>query len=157
MVFAEFFPNPAWKPLGHAVVSQARAFAIEAAGTAVLMLAILGVTDARNRERVPAAGPWIIGLTVTILISLLGPFTMACFNPARDLAPRVYAALAGWGAWPFRANGWGWLTVYLVAPIMGAQIGAWIYRSLLAPAYAAATKTTSHHTASCRRRTDRLF
>lgn len=135
MVFAEFFPNPGWKALGAVVVSHGRAFAIELIGTAVLMLAILGVTDARNDGAKPAHAPWMIGLTVTILISLLGPLTMAAFNPARDLGPRIYAALAGWGSWPFRANGWGWLTVYVIAPIIGAQVGALVHRFVLGPAY----------------------
>jgi glycerol uptake facilitator protein len=36
-----------------------------------------------------------IGLTITLRISLFGPLAMACFNPARDLAPRVFSALAG--------------------------------------------------------------
>ncbi|MGC4071017.1 MAG: MIP/aquaporin family protein [Nibricoccus sp.] len=135
MVFAEFFPNPGWKALGAAAVTHGRAFAIEAIGTAVLMLAILGVTDARNDGAKAVHAPWMIGLTVTILISLLGPLTMAAFNPARDLSPRIYAALAGWGSWPFRANGWGWLTVYVIAPIIGAQAGALMHRLVLGPAY----------------------
>jgi glycerol uptake facilitator protein len=48
---------------------------------------------------------------------------MACFNPARDLAPRLFSVWAGWGTWPFRANGTGWLTVYVLAPIMGGLVG----------------------------------
>ncbi len=148
MVFAEFFPNPAWREFGSATVSHGRAFAIEAIGTAILILTILGVTDVRNTGAKSAHAPWMIGLTVTILISLLGPLTMAAFNPARDLGPRIYTALTGWGSWPFCANGWGWLTVYVVAPIIGAQIGGFVHRFLLGPGYARAQTPRSHHTAS---------
>lgn len=149
MVFAEFFPNPGWKGLGAStVVSHARAFAIETVGTSILMIAILGVTDTRNTGKSASHAPWTIGLTVTILISLLGPLTMAAFNPARDLAPRLYAAMTGWGSWTFRANGWGWLTVYVIAPLLGAQLGALLHRVLLARGYQASQTPPSHHTAS---------
>ena len=65
------------------------------------------------------------------------PLTQAAFNPARDLAPRVWSALAGWGTVPFTANGWGWLTVYVIAPLLGGQVGGIIYRVFLRPNYAA--------------------
>jgi glycerol uptake facilitator protein len=71
-----------------------------------------------------------------MLISLLGPLTMACFNPARDFAPRIYSSLAGWGRVPFETNGVGWLTVYIVAPGLGGLLGGAIYRLLFKPAYA---------------------
>lgn len=126
-IFGEYF-SPA--------ISHGRAFAVEVAGTATLMLVILGLTDPRRRDSRPEWTPWAIGLTVTLLICLFGPLTMACFNPARDLGPRLLSALAGWGARPFRANGAGWFTVYILAPILGAQIGACIHKLFLSPAYA---------------------
>ena len=48
---------------------------------------------------------------------------MASFNPARDLGPRVFSALAGWGGVPFRVNGAGWWAVYIVAPVLGGLLG----------------------------------
>lgn len=65
---------------------------------------------------------------------------MACFNPARDLAPRVFSALAGWGAVPFQVNGTGWLTVYVVAPILGGLLGGATYRLFFRNAYAGQTR-----------------
>lgn len=141
MVFGEFFPNPGGRPLPVAevypVVTHTRAFAVEVVGTAALMLVILGLTDPRRRGARPEQTPWAVGLTVTLLISLFGPLTMACFNPARDLGPRVFSSLAGWGEVPFRANGAGWFTVYILAPVLGAQLGAFVHKSLLSRAYAA--------------------
>lgn len=46
----------------------------------------LCVTDERNQARPQGLTAATIGLTVTLLISLLGPLTMACFNPVRDFA-----------------------------------------------------------------------
>lgn len=138
MIFGEYFPNPGGKPFTDEIrarVPAGSAFLIEMIGTAVLMLVILALTDERNASRPRELTPVAIGLTVTLLISLIAPMTQAGLNPARDLGPRVWSALAGWGAWPFKANGWGWLTVYIIAPLVGAQIGAMVYRFVLRPAY----------------------
>ncbi len=133
MIFGEYFPNPGGKPFTddlRARVSSGSAFGVEAVGTALLVLVILCVTDERNASRPRELTAVTIGLTVTMLISLLAPLTQAGFNPARDLAPRVWSALAGWGGVPFTANGMGWLTVYILAPLVGGQIGALAYRVL---------------------------
>lgn len=138
MIFGEFFPNPGGKPFTDEIrlrVTHPAAFGIEFVGTAILMLVILGVTNPRNASRPQVLTAATIGLTVTILISLLGPLTMAAFNPARDLGPRLFSSLAGWGGVPFSANGVGWLTVYVIAPIGGAWAGGAIYRGFLAPHY----------------------
>ena len=144
MIFGEFFPNPGGRPLTEAVrllVTPGTAFAVEALGTAILVLVILGVTDERNTARPRELTAVTIGLTITLLISLLAPLTQAGFNPARDLAPRVWSALAGWGSVPFAANGAGWLTVYVAAPLLGGQAGGILYRVFFRAAYAAVPAT----------------
>ncbi len=93
MIFGEFFPNPGGKPFTDELrlrVTHPAAFFIEFVGTAILMLVILSITNARNASRPQLLTAVTIGLTVTILISLLGPLTMAAFNPARDLGPRPF-------------------------------------------------------------------
>jgi len=137
MVFGEYFPNPGGRPLASlpAVTTHLEAFFTEVVGTAILLLVILGVTDERNAGRPQFLTAAVIGLTVTMLISLFGPLTMACFNPARDFGPRLFSALAGWGAIPFTANGWGWFTVYIAAPIVGGILGGGLYTTLLRPGY----------------------
>ena len=141
MIFGEFFPNPGGRPLTEAmrlVTSPGTAFLVELTGTAVLVLVILSVTDEGNRARPRGFAPLMIGLTVTLLISLLAPLTQAGFNPARDLGPRLWSAVAGWGRLPFTVNGSGWLWVYVFAPLAGGQLAAIFYRVVLRPAYAAA-------------------
>ena len=146
MIFGEYFPSPGGKPLteaARAMMSPWSAFFAEVIGTAVLLLVICGVTDERNAARPGVLAPATVGLTVTLLISLLGPLTMACFNPARDLGPRIFSALAGWGSVPFTANGMGWLTVYIIAPVLGGLLGAGLYHRMLRPLYAAASSGTA--------------
>jgi glycerol uptake facilitator protein len=131
MVFGEYYPNPSGKPLSETSPGRMpfwRAFAAEVVGTAMLLLVIFCTTDPNNKDRPQILTAATIGLTITMLISLLGPLTMACFNPARDFGPRRFSSMAGWSTVPFTANGSGWLTVYIIAPILGGLIGGWIYR-----------------------------
>ena len=141
MIFGEYFPNPGGKPFTDEIrarVPAGSAFVIEAIGTAMLMLVIFALTDDRNASRPREFTAVAIGLTVTLLISLIAPMTQAGLNPARDFGPRVWSAVSGWGGVVFKANGWGWLTVYIIAPLLGAQIGGAVYHWLLRPAYARA-------------------
>lgn len=138
MVFGEYFPNPGGHPLTEELrltMTPGAAFAAEVVGTAILLLVIFCVTDERNVNRPQILTAASIGLTVTILISLLGPLTMACFNPARDFGPRLFSALAGWRSVPFTVNGFGWLTVYIIAPIVGGLLGGGIYRVFFRAGY----------------------
>lgn len=140
MVLGEYFPNPGGKPLtpeARATVSAGAAFGAEVVGTAILLLVIFCATDERNATRPQILTAATIGLTVTLLISLLGPLTMACLNPARDFGPRLFSSLVGWGTVPFRTNGFGWLTVYIVAPITGGLLGGAIYRVFFRTGYRA--------------------
>ncbi len=140
MVFGEYFPNPGGKPLddeARTTMSQGAAFGAEVIGTAILVLVIFCATDERNATRPQILTAATIGLTVTIVISLIGPLTMAGLNPARDLGPRIFSAVAGWGKIPFQVNGLGWLTVYVIAPIVGGLLGGAIYRVFFRTGYRA--------------------
>ena len=140
MIFGEYFPNPAGKPLtdtSRLLASLLTAFFAEMFGTGIMMLIILCVIDPHNATRPRELVAVPIGLTVTILISLLGPISMAAFNPARDLGPRLFSYFAGWGSIAFTANGEGWLTVYIIAPVLGALLAGGVYRWALAPNYSA--------------------
>jgi glycerol uptake facilitator protein len=151
MCYGEYFPNPApvaaapgeYDALAHnalrACVSEPAAFGAEVLGTLILALMVFALTDEANHGRPLASlAPVFIGLTVSGLISIIAPLTQACFNPARDLGPRLFAYAAGWGAVaiPGLAEPW-WLTVYVAAPALGAVLGGGIYQLLLRPALAA--------------------
>src|SRR5439155_3291930 len=106
----EYFPSPAAlageRPYNaeeheqyRGLVSQPVAFAMEVLGTLILALAVFALTDERNQAAPQSRlAPVFIGLTVAILISVIAPLTQACFNPARDFGPRLFAYLAGWGS-----------------------------------------------------------
>ena len=77
-------------------------------------------TIGSGKHKVPV--PILIGATVMVLISLYGSLTQAGLNPARNLGPRIVAAMAGWGkiAIPGPRNGF-W--VYVVGPLFGGPNG----------------------------------
>ncbi len=127
MVYGEYFPNPEGNPLDEAEKESMhlwQAFLVEAGGTAVLVCVIFALIRCKRRWLNYALSPLLIGGTVMLLIILLAPMTQGGFNPARDFAPRVFSAWAGWGEVPFTTNGQGWWLVYILGPFAGALVGA---------------------------------
>lgn len=156
MCYGEYFPNPGGLAAGTDVYSEAKheelrqrvstqiAFGAELIGTLILGFMVFALTDERNSARPGSAlAPVFIGLTVAVLISVIAPLTQACFNPARDFGPRLFAAAAGWGraALPGQDN-WSWLTVYIIAPTLGAVVGGGLYELVVRPALPPATGDT---------------
>jgi len=139
MVFGEYFPNPAIFGTGEAaaaLISPFAAFAVEALGTAILVLVIFALTDPRNSVSPGVLTPLFIGFTVAVLISLFAPLTQAGWNPARDFGPRIVAFLAGWGSIAIPGpHGGFW--VYILGPMVGGPLGGALYDYLVRPAFPA--------------------
>jgi MIP family channel proteins len=101
-------------------------FVDQVVGTAMLMAVICALTDTRNVPPGAGLAPVVVGLLVVAIGASLGFNSGYAINPARDLGPRLFTALAGWGPEVFRAgNGWWWVPV--VAPPIGAVLGGWLY------------------------------
>ncbi|KAK7247212.1 hypothetical protein RIF29_42089 [Crotalaria pallida] len=93
--------------------SNLQAFVVEFIITFYLMFIISGVaTD--NRAIGELAGI-AVGATVLLNVIFAGPITGASMNPARSIGP-AFVHHEYRGIW-----------VYLVAPVMGAVAGAWVY------------------------------
>ena len=77
--------------------------------------------------RVPKQSvPLFVGVTVLGLGISLGYNTGCAINPARDLGPRVFTLLAGWGPGVFTEYNHWWI-VPVIACHVGALAGAWVY------------------------------
>jgi MIP family channel proteins len=101
-------------------------FIDQVVGTAILVGVILGITDQRNAPAPAGLTPVIVGLLVVGIGAAFGVNSGYAINPARDLGPRTFTALAGWGSEVFRAgNHWWWVPV--VAPLIGGVFGGWVY------------------------------
>jgi aquaporin Z len=114
--------------------SMLAALLSEVVMTTFFLLIILGATD----KRAPAGfAPIAIGFALTLIHLISIPVTNTSVNPARSTAVAVYV-----GDW---ATGQLWL--FWVAPIVGALLGAAIYRFIGAeePAAALADARTRVH------------
>ena len=119
------YPNPK--------ISVGQAFLIEAVITAMLMGVIMALTDDGNGIPRGPLAPLLIGLLVAIIGGAMGPLTGFALNPARDFGPKVFAWLAGWGNVAFTGGrDIPYFLVPIFGPLVGACLGAWGYRSLIA-------------------------
>jgi aquaporin Z len=107
----------ALSPGGYNMVS---ALLIEVVLTAVFLVVILGATS----KSAPAGfGPLAIGLSLTLIHLISIPVTNTSVNPARSTAAAIFA----------QNGAIGQLWLFWVAPLIGAAIGAIIWRYVLAP------------------------
>ena len=95
--------------------SLGSAFLIEVVLTAFFLIVILGATD----RRAPAGfAPIAIGLALTLIHLISIPVTNTSVNPARSRGVALFAETAALSQ----------LWLFWVAPILGAVIGALIYK-----------------------------
>lgn len=111
-------------------VSTGSALGDQIFGTMLLVLCVMALTD-KNNIPIPNG---LIPLGVGLLIGLIGmTFGQNCgfpINPARDLSPRLFTAIAGYGTEVFSAyNYYFWIPI--VGPHIGAVCGAWMYLLLV--------------------------
>lgn len=125
-MFGEFFPNPGY--VEKIKVNHLQAFVIELVATFVLLVVIYLLES--NTKLNKYLKFTLIGATVSTLIMLVAPYTQACFNPARDYGPRVFAYLAGWGRAAFPSIYVGAFTVYIIAPLTGASLAGIVFRKI---------------------------
>lgn len=95
-------------------------------GTGLLVIGVFAIGDARNVGVPGWLGPMLVGLLVVGIGVAFGFNAGYAINPARDLGPRLFTALAGWGAGVFTAgDGWWWVPI--AGPLVGAVTGGAVY------------------------------
>ncbi len=104
----------AHSPGGYGVLS---ALITEVVMTMMFLLVILGATDARAPQ---GFAPIAIGLCLTLIHLISIPVTNTSVNPARSTGVAVF--VGGWAL--------GQLWLFWVAPIIGAMLGATVYRAI---------------------------
>ncbi|XP_006268313.1 aquaporin-7 [Alligator mississippiensis] len=108
-------------------MSLTGAFFNEFTGTAVLLLGILIIHDEKNNPALKGTQAVVTGLLVFVIGMSMGINTGYAINPSRDLPPRIFTAIAGWGLEVFRAgNNWWWVPI--VAPTLGSLFGVLVHK-----------------------------
>jgi glycerol uptake facilitator protein len=112
-------------------VSQLGALRDQIIGTAMLVMLILAIIDARNTAPGSNLAPFIIGLVVVGIGMVLGAAAGYAINPARDLGPRLASWLTGWSnAWnDQRGHFYAWVPI--VGPLIGGPLGAYVYDTFI--------------------------
>ncbi|WP_394243901.1 MIP/aquaporin family protein [Vibrio astriarenae] len=112
----------------HADISIFQAAIVEFVITAILMLLIMALTDDGNGLPRGPLAPLLIGLLVAVIGAATAPLTGFAMNPARDLGPKVFTAMSGWGEIAFTGgHAIPYFIIPIVAPILGACAGAALY------------------------------
>ncbi len=115
------------------LITLTHAFTDEIILTAILIFGIFAITEQYN-EQAPQAnsGALMIGFLVAAIGASAGYLEGWALNPARDVGPRLFCFLAGWGAsaFPSPASYW-WVPV--LGPLLGAVVGGAAYQWLIHP------------------------
>jgi len=147
MIYTTYVPNP-----GMVGIDQATATALgvaegwskvsvlngvfsEVLGTAILMITILMLLEARSVNN-PAGWFFPLGLAVGVcmIVVITAPISMTSLNGARDFGPRLWALVQGYGGIAFPGPRGEWW-VGSIAPIVGAVIGAYFFDYVMLPFY----------------------
>ncbi|CAH2219056.1 aquaporin-9 [Pelobates cultripes] len=108
-------------------LSHINGFTDQVIATAALMIAILAILDEANNAAPRGIQPFMIGIVVLLVGLSMGFNCGYPINPARDLAPRIFTAIAGWGLEVFWAgSNWWWVPVF--GPLAGSLVGVILYQ-----------------------------
>ncbi|NXK41941.1 AQP7 protein, partial [Piprites chloris] len=111
-------------------VSLLGAFFTEFMATVMLVLGVKVIHDDKNNAALKGTRPLLCGILVLGIGLGMGMNTGYAINPSRDLPPRIFTAIAGWGTEVFTAGrNWWWVPV--TAPVLGSIAGALIYKLVI--------------------------
>lgn len=92
----------------------------EVIGTAILVLTVFGATD---KSADPSRAGVTIGFALAAIIWMFGPISGASLNSARTWRPTLASAV-------FSLMPLGNLWIYIVGPVLGGLLGAFLYDAL---------------------------
>jgi glycerol uptake facilitator protein len=101
--------------------STGLAMLVEGIGTFFLVWAIVGV--AVHPQALREWAGLVIGGTLGLIVMVAAPLTGAGFNPARAFGPALASGT-------FDPSAGKWLLVYVLAPLVGALIAAFVYMQM---------------------------
>ncbi len=99
-------------------------------GTAILVVLIAALIDNRNQAPAGNLAPLLIGFVIAVIGCSYGTNAGYALNPAREIGPRVFAWLEGWGKLALpgdygQTTNYWWIPVFM--PLFGAVAGILLY------------------------------
>ncbi|KAI7865339.1 aquaporin-like protein [Spinellus fusiger] len=115
-IFATYSPHyvGTWTAIGSEIL-----------GTAMLLLIIMSSGHPNNIPFCTSQG-FVVGLGVMILCLSLGYTSGFSLNPARDLGPRIFTSIAGWGVDVFTVHNY-YALIPIFTPFLGAIVGGLVF------------------------------
>lgn len=115
-----------WSTYPPEFVSNWAGFSDQLLGTALFVGTIFALLDDKNIGVGANIAPFLIGLIVFTLGVTFGINAGFGVNPARDLGPRIFTSMAGWGGTPFTAHN-NWWIYPIIGQLLGGVIGGLAY------------------------------
>jgi glycerol uptake facilitator protein len=161
MIYTTYTPNPRMVGIdaptaqslsqygikeGWSLVSLLQGAWGEILATALLMICILMFLEARSINS-PESGkvawffPIALAVAVTMIVVVEAPITQVSLNGARDLGPRIWAWVQGYGSIAFPGPRGDWW-IGSIAPAIGAILGAYFFDFVMLPFFPKARPTT---------------
>lgn len=107
---------------------------IEIFTTALFVMILLQFNSKKNNYFLhhSSISPILIGILVFMINIVISPLDNISLNPARDLGPKIFLSLTGWGFLSF-TGGKNCLCFLIptIGPILGANLGGWTHKMLI--------------------------
>ena len=116
-----------WATYPQGYLTFGAGFVDQIISTMLLVLCIMAINDQKNYMPVAGLTPLLCGFVVMLIGMTFGLNCGYPLNPARDLSPRLYTAIAGWGSEVFSFQSYIWFIVPIIGPHVGALLGAILY------------------------------
>jgi MIP family channel proteins len=98
--------------------------------TAILVILVLAVSDKQNEQLGLSTVAFLVGGTITAIGCAFAYNAGYAINPARDLAPRLFTLIAGWGTETFTAGDY-YFWIPVVGPFVGSALGTVVYLTVV--------------------------
>ncbi len=109
------------------VFTPGSGFGTEVVATSILMGMVLAVGDETNAPPSDGLSALVLGLVVTMIGMSFGWPTSYAISPSRDLGPRLFLYMVGYGKELWTHNSYWWIYGPQVGCFTGALLGALLY------------------------------
>lgn len=109
------------------VFTAGSGFGTEVVATSILMAMVLAVGDETNAPPSDGLSALVLGFVVVMIGMSFGWPTSYAISPSRDLGPRIFLSMVGYGKELWTHNSYWWIYGPQIGCFVGALMGALLY------------------------------